>query len=97
VAGQFFGRQAWATKSVAMLHLTTRAPVLVACAVRIRPLRYAVHIRGPVTCERTGDREKDAAALTQALTSEIEAVVRRYPEQYMWGHRRWRAPRAATP
>ena len=97
VAVQFFGRPVWATKSVAMLHLTTRAPVLVACAVRLGPLRYAVHIGGPVTVERTGDREKDATALTQALTSEIEAMVRRYPEQYMWGHRRWRAPRAATP
>jgi KDO2-lipid IV(A) lauroyltransferase len=80
-----------------MLHLTTRAPLLVACAVRLRPLRYALHIVGPVTVERTGDREKDAAALTQTLTAEIEAVVRRYPEQYMWGHRRWRAPRAVTP
>jgi KDO2-lipid IV(A) lauroyltransferase len=96
VAVQFFGRPAWATKSVAMLHLTTRAPVLVACAVRVRPLRYALRVVGPVTCERTGDREKDALALTQALTSEIEAEVRRYPEQYMWGHRRWRVRRAPT-
>jgi len=94
VAVQFFGRPAWATKSVAMLHLTTRAPLLVACAVRLRPLRYALHVVGPVTCERTGDREKDAITLTQALTSQIEAVVRRYPEQYMWGHRRWRVRRA---
>ncbi|MGH7335843.1 MAG: lysophospholipid acyltransferase family protein [Candidatus Rokuibacteriota bacterium] len=93
VAVQFFGRPAWATKSVAMLHLTTRAPVLVACAVRVRPLRYTLRVVGPVTCERTGDREKDALALTQALTAELEAEVRRYPEQYMWGHRRWRVRR----
>jgi len=96
VAVQFFGRPAWATKSVAMLHLTTRAPVLVACAVRVRSLRYALRVVGPVTCERTGDREKDALALTQALTAEIEAEVRRYPEQYMWGHRRWRVRRGPT-
>jgi KDO2-lipid IV(A) lauroyltransferase len=96
VAVQFFGRPAWATKSVAMLHLTTRAPLLLACAVRLRPLRYVLHVVGPVTVERTGDRDKDAVALMQALTSEIEAAVRRYPEQYMWGHRRWRAARAAT-
>ena len=96
VAVQFFGRPAWATKSVAMLHLTTRAPLLFACAVRIRPLRYALRVVGPVTCERTGDREKDALALTQALTCEIEAEVRRYPEQYMWGHRRWRVRPGST-
>jgi KDO2-lipid IV(A) lauroyltransferase len=97
VAVQFFGRPAWATKSVAMLHLTTRVPLLLACAVRLRPLRYALQITGPVTVARTGDREKDAAALMQALTAEIESVVRRYPDQYMWGHRRWRASRGATP
>ncbi len=96
VAVQFVGRPAWATKSVAMLHLTTRAPVLVACAVRVRPLRYVLRVVGPVTYERTGDREKDTLALTQALTAEIEAEVRRYPEQYMWGHRRWRVRHGAT-
>ena len=53
--------------------------------------------QGRMTVERTGDRDRDASALMQALTSEIESAVRRYPEQYMWGHRRWRTPRAATP
>ena len=96
VSVQFFGRPAWATKSVAMLHLTTRVPLLVASAVRVGPLRYALHVQGPVTVERSGDREKDAAALMQALTSEIEAAVRRHPEQYMWAHRRWRIPRVAA-
>jgi KDO2-lipid IV(A) lauroyltransferase len=93
VVVQFLGRPAWATKSVAMLHLTTRAPLLVACAVRVHPLRYTLRVMGPVTCERTGDREKDALALTQALTAEIEAAIRQYPDQYMWGHRRWRVRR----
>jgi KDO2-lipid IV(A) lauroyltransferase len=96
VAVRFFDRPAWATKSVAMLHLATRVPVLLASAVRLGPLRYALEIVGPVTVERTGDRDRDASTLMQALTSEIERTVRQHPEQYMWAHRRWRTPRAAT-
>ena len=86
----FFGRPAWTTKSVAMLHLTTRAPLLVACAIRTGPLRYEVRVIGPITAPRTGDREQDAQAITQAMTTEIEKIVRRHPDQYMWGHRRWK-------
>jgi Kdo2-lipid IVA lauroyltransferase/acyltransferase len=90
VSVEFFGRPAWTTKSVAMLHLTTRAPLLVACAIRTGPLRYEVHATGPIQAPRSGDREQDAQAITQALTNEIEAMARRFPEQYMWGHRRWK-------
>ena len=90
VATQFFGRPAWTTKTVAMLHLTTRAPLLIAFAIRTGPLRYEVHAVGPIHFARTGDREKDAIQLTQILTDEIEKIARRFPEQYMWGHRRWK-------
>jgi len=86
----FFGRPAWATKSVAMLHLTTRAPLLVACALRTGPLRYEVRVIGPLPAPRTGDREQDAQAITQAMTTEIENIARQFPDQYMWGHRRWK-------
>jgi len=90
VSVNFFGRPAWTTKSVAMLHLITRAPVLVACAIRTGPLHYEVQAAGPIDAPRTGDREQDAQAITQAMTDEIEAIARRFPEQYMWGHRRWK-------
>jgi KDO2-lipid IV(A) lauroyltransferase len=88
---RFFDRPAWATKSVAMLALTTRMPLLFAFAVRTGPLRYEIHAAGPLELTRSGDREKDAAAITQALTTEVERAVRQHPEQYLWGHRRWRS------
>lgn len=87
---EFFGRPAWTTRAPAMLHLTTRAPLLVAWAIRTGPLRYVVQAVGPVQVSRTGDREKDARALTQALTDVVERIARQYPEQYLWGHRRWK-------
>jgi len=90
IAIQFFDRPAWATKSVAMLSLTTRMPLLVAFAVRTGRMHYEIHASGPIAYARTGDREKDAAAITQAITAEVEKAVRRHPEQYLWGHRRWR-------
>lgn len=86
----FFGRPAWTTKSVAMLHLLTRVPLVLAFAIRTAPLRYAVHFAGPFRFNRSGDRERDALEITQALTREVENVIRRYPTQYMWGHRRWK-------
>lgn len=90
VAVDFFGRKAWTTKAVAMLHLATRAPLVAAFALRTGPLKYEVHIVGPITCPRTGDREQDVLRITQELTCEIEKFARKFPEQYMWGHRRWK-------
>jgi Kdo2-lipid IVA lauroyltransferase/acyltransferase len=90
VAVTFFGHSVWATKSVAMLHLVTKAPLLAAFAIRTGPLRYRAIVVGPLCWPRSGDREKDIHAITQALTDEVEKIIRQFPEQYLWGHRRWR-------
>lgn len=86
---EFFGRPCWTTRSVAMMHLTLRKPLLVACAIRTGAMKFTLHVVGPIQFERTGDREIDARALTQNLTNEIEKIARQYPDQYLWGHRRW--------
>jgi len=86
---EFFGRQCWATRSVAMMHMTMRKPLLVASAVRTGKMQFTLHLAGPIKFQRTGNRENDALAITQNLTNEIEKVARQYPEQYLWGHRRW--------
>jgi len=86
----FFGRPAWTTKSVAMLHLLARVPLLCGFCIRTGPMRYEVHVSGPFQFKRSGDREHDAVEITQRLTDEIEKIARQFPGQYMWGHRRWK-------
>lgn len=34
-----------------------------------------------------------AAAMTQALNDSLDRLVRRYPDQWLWIHRRWKGPR----
>lgn len=85
----FFGRPAWTTRSVAMMHLTTRVPIVVACAVRTGTLRFELNIVGPLTFPRSGNRETDVRTITETVTAEVERQIRRHPDQYMWSHRRW--------
>jgi len=39
---------------------------------------------------RTGDTEADVAANTARFNQVIEEFVRRYPDQWLWVHRRWK-------
>jgi KDO2-lipid IV(A) lauroyltransferase len=38
----------------------------------------------------TGDGTKDIVENTALFTATIESYVRRYPEQWLWVHRRWK-------
>jgi KDO2-lipid IV(A) lauroyltransferase len=39
---------------------------------------------------RTGDDDADTVANTARFTKAIEGIVRRFPEQWLWVHRRWK-------
>jgi KDO2-lipid IV(A) lauroyltransferase len=39
---------------------------------------------------RTGNDEADVIANTELFTKVIEQYARRYPEQWLWVHRRWK-------
>ena len=93
----FLGRPASVHSSPARLHLITGFPLLFGCFVRTGPLRYRMIVTEPILrASSTGDREHDAHVIVEDLTRRLEVLIRRYPEQYLWMHRRWRTPPAGV-
>lgn len=89
----FFGTDAYATEGLAMLALASEAAIVPGFAVW-EPggtLRMVMEPEVPVV--RTGDREADARRITADCTAIVERWVRRYPEQWLWTHRRWAVPK----
>ncbi len=52
--------------------------------------RFVLDISAPLTIERCGEEQQDIRRLTSKLTNIVEDYVRRYPDQWLWIHKRWR-------
>jgi KDO2-lipid IV(A) lauroyltransferase len=49
-----------------------------------------VTIGEPLKFDNSGDEEEGTRRATQLLTNTVEDWVRRYPDQWLWVHRRWK-------
>ena len=90
----FFGVPAAAGTGFAKLAAHSGAAVVPGFALwNEAEQRYVLRFDAPLTM--TGDAERD----TQTLHSKLEEVIRQYPEQWLWIHRRWktRPPGEASP
>jgi KDO2-lipid IV(A) lauroyltransferase len=86
----FFGRPACTAVGLAVLAMRTGAPVIPAFMPRMPDGRYRFIIQEAVPIDDTGDYEKDLFTNTQRFTKVVEAMVRRYPDQWFWLHQRWK-------
>jgi KDO2-lipid IV(A) lauroyltransferase len=87
----FFGIPACTASGLARIALHTDAAVLPGFALWDPVLRkYRLHFDPPVELIRTGDDEADVIANTAKFTKVLEDYVRRYPDQWLWVHRRWK-------
>ncbi|MGH7855413.1 MAG: lysophospholipid acyltransferase family protein [Candidatus Binatia bacterium] len=87
----FFGVPASTTFIAAKLALRTGAAVVPIFAPwEDRRQRFVMHIGAPLTIQRSGDEEEDIRQLTSRFTKTVEDYVRRYPDQWLWIHKRWR-------
>jgi KDO2-lipid IV(A) lauroyltransferase len=87
----FLGTPACATTGIARVALHTGAAVVPGYAVWDAELRkYRLRFEAPVELVRTGDAERDIVENTQNFAKVIEAIVRKYPEQWVWIHARWK-------
>jgi Kdo2-lipid IVA lauroyltransferase/acyltransferase len=84
-----FGVPASSAKGPAFLALKYKAPVVPIFALWDGD-NYKIEILPEVEMVNTGDEEKDVLENTQRCQKVIENMVRKYPEQWLWAHRRWK-------
>jgi Kdo2-lipid IVA lauroyltransferase/acyltransferase len=87
----FFGIPACTASGLARIALRTNAAVVPGFTIWDETLgKYRLRFDPAVELVRTGELEADIVANTQKFTKVIEDYVRRYPEQWLWVHRRWK-------
>lgn len=84
----FFGRPASTHAGAALLALRSGAPIFFGTAIRDGKDYYG--ISEEITASREGELDEVVQRLTAAYTACLEKLVRQWPEQYFWHHRRWK-------
>lgn len=90
VVVDFFGRKAATPKGPAAFAVRAGAPVLPFLMRRESYDKHVVLAGEPIYPPGTGNDDDDIRTVTAAYTSYFETVIRRYPDQWLWTHRRWK-------
>jgi len=95
----FFGVPACTATGIARVALHTDAAVVPAFCIWDKALRkYKICFEPAIKLVHTGNNEADTVANTAMFTKEIESYVTRYPDQWLWVHRRWKTrPQGEAP
>lgn len=84
----FFGKETSTTTIAARFAQKTGALIIPSFCIRVRPGYYKL-INLPEICVENESRETEME-ITKKLNGALEEMIRRYPEQWIWGHRRWK-------
>ena len=88
---RFFGVTACTASGLARVALKTGAAVLPGFLLwEPGEGRYVLHFGPELVFARTGDADSDILAATQQCNDALESWIRRYPDQWLWIHRRWK-------
>jgi len=87
----FFGREASTFKSIGLMVMEYRIPLVVVSCRRLgETFRFEITPRRIIHPHEWADKDDPLRWITQEFTTAIEQMARRCPEQYFWVHRRWK-------
>ncbi len=87
----FFGIPACTASGLARVALKTGAAVLPGFMLwEPAAKKYVLHFGPHLHFNETGNAEADVLAATQQCNDVLESWIRRYPDQWLWIHRRWK-------
>jgi len=87
----FFGRKASTYKSIGLLAIRYKVPIIIGYARRLSDrFEYEIGLTRVIRPEEWAGRDDELLWITQEYTKAIEQFVREDPTQYLWVHRRWK-------
>jgi KDO2-lipid IV(A) lauroyltransferase len=90
---EFFGKSATVTPVPALLAVRHKRPVVVVAACRTNdPYYFEGFVSDPIWPDPGVDEPSEIVRITTEMTQKMEEIIRRFPEQYLWMHNRWKKP-----
>jgi KDO2-lipid IV(A) lauroyltransferase len=87
---EFFGRKTSVLTGPAILSLKTNAPLLYGIPVRQPDFSYITCIEEISKENLPEEFDEKVKELSSRLLKYIEDIIRKYPEQWLWMHKRWK-------
>jgi len=87
----FFGKETRSSRGAAVFHLKTGVPIFFTLAYLNDDQRYAFHMEKlEFKFDPSDSTDDKIQIINQSYHDKLEAWVSKYPEQYLWFHRKWR-------
>ncbi|TWT34225.1 lysophospholipid acyltransferase family protein [Blastopirellula retiformator] len=92
---EFMGRPASCHKAISLFSMGSGAPLVLSYFRRTgKPMQFEMGIEA-IYDPATADPQLGVKELAMWYNQQLEAMIRRHPEQYWWIHNRWRDDRPA--
>ena len=87
----FFGVPAGTAVGPATIAARTGAPLVPIYSIQREDGSLHVTFEPAIPIDSTADKSREVARVTGCVNASLEAMIRRYPEQWLWLHDRWKA------
>ena len=87
---EFFNYPALTTTIPAQISLKYNYKVVPLYIERLSDSNFEVTIYKPIEFKKSGNHEKDTYYLTLEINKQLEKMILKKPEQWLWSHNRWK-------
>jgi KDO2-lipid IV(A) lauroyltransferase len=96
----FFGKPAHTPTGPAVMARRLGVPIIPVFMYMREDFSYHLEVQPPLQLVHTADEASDILVNTQKISAAYEAMIRRFPAQWVWMHKRWKTqpnPENTTP
>ncbi len=88
---KFFGKETRSNSGLAVLAQRTEAPVVPMYTYRNDKGQTEIHCLPEIPFVEKENKDATILHMTQVYQDQLEVIVKKHPDQWMWVHRRWKS------